>query len=255
MIESKSAKKCFIICALIFVLLFIIEVIVYCLNYDSISIDEDIVKFWLLFGLSIPVLVGIPKGIVIWLSQKKRVYLEENGKVVIGKIEWIKHYGGRRTHGFPFYQMLISYESDGKLKLWTSPRYEINPEDFVACQGKCKIMIKGPLKCLALKQVKSRPDNRLLKAMNIYYDKWWIISRKVVYEMWGTVTLLSAILLSQANSLVFRDEPLSFSNKWYTIAFIMKMFAVLLISIAIVWPIVSRIKIKQYIKRQDERWK
>ena len=112
-------------------------------------------------------------GAVTWLQGKlalrERRQIVVNGCTVTGivtdvesEIVWTGR--GRKTQR---YRVVVDYHlSHGEKKTWRSPRYKLNPYDYVGVQQECKLYVWGEKCCLA--DVPPRQKPTLEKIMGKY---------------------------------------------------------------------------------------
>ncbi|MBO4922154.1 MAG: hypothetical protein J5372_09595 [Lachnospiraceae bacterium] len=220
--------------------------------------DSD--PYWQELMLMILVITGVVfliltiKSLKLFHAFRTRKILEKDGEEIPVIVEWIK-WENITSVLAPGYWVQVSYIYEGKVKVWTSQRYNVDPKRFLSFSSKasnCKLLVKGHRKML---------DRRVYAhyvqgfERDYYYNNqkrsMWILTKtnRVCYST-GLFFLL--LVMIAGGKAVIPKGYFTLADKWCLCAFCMFCGAGILFLAFVVWCIKS---IKKEQEIAEQHWK
>lgn len=194
------------------------------------------------------------RNLILFHAFRTRKILEKDGEEIPVIVEWIKWEQIERGLA-PGYRVHVSYVYEGKVKVWTSQRYNVDPKRFLSFSSKvsnCKLLVKGHRKMLDRRVFAHYVQNHV----GDYYYKNQVRSKWIMTKTnrlcYSIALFFPLLLLIYCGYELIPRGYFSLTDKWCLCAFFMFCGAGILFFAFVIWVVLS-IKKEQEIAEQHWR--
>ncbi len=192
----------------------------------------------------------------IFHAFRNRRILEEKGKKVKAKIEYIRRYRGSRGYPPTTYNVLVSYREDGKIKVWTSQKYYVDPNCFLKFyggKGNCTLLKYGHRIMLDRDIKRHSYDNGYLfyRDVRFAHDRF-ILSKVNRRTLCGMAVFSDIYLILETKDILPKEGQTALLSTSQMGACALLIIGGLFLATAIIWSVISIIKERQ---RAEKHWR